>query len=113
MDCRQNFFRCKNNARFNSLVTLVDSNLGFLFEIQRNFANSRELQVNWILLRTLSKPDTSKSKLQHELENISSILRNNGYPESIIYITITKKIALFNRKPNKGPQKCPVYLKLP
>ena len=26
----------------------------------------------------------SKSKLQHELENISSIRRNNGYPESII-----------------------------
>ena len=52
MDCRQNFFRCKNNARFNSLVTLVDSNLGFLFEIQRNFANSRELQVNWTLLRS-------------------------------------------------------------
>ena len=54
----------------------------------------------------------SKSKLQHELENISSILRNNGYPESIIQITISKKIALFNRKPKEGPQKCPVYLKL-
>ena len=55
----------------------------------------------------------SKSKLQHELENISSILRNNGYPESIIQITMSKKIALFNRKSKEGPQKCPVYLKLP
>ena len=55
----------------------------------------------------------SKSKLQHELENISSILRKNGYPESIIQINISKKIALFNRKPKEGPQKCPVYLKLP
>ena len=55
----------------------------------------------------------SKSKLQHELENISSILWNNGYPESIIQITISKKIALFNRKPKERPQKCPVYLKLP
>ena len=54
-----------------------------------------------------------KNKLQHELENISSILRNNGYPESLIQITISKKIALFNRKPKEGPQKCPVYLKLP
>ena len=54
-----------------------------------------------------------KSKLQRELENISSILRNNGYPESIVQITISKKIALFNRKPKEGPQKCPVYLKLP
>ena len=55
----------------------------------------------------------SKSKLQNELENISSILRNNGYPESIIQSTISKKIALFNRKPKEGPQKCPIYLKLP
>ena len=39
----------------------------------------------------------SKSKLQHELENISSILRNNGYPESIIQITTSKKIVLFDR----------------
>ena len=54
----------------------------------------------------------SKSKLQHELENISSILRNNGYPESIIQITMSKKIALFNRKPKEGPQKCPGCLKL-
>ena len=31
----------------------------------------------------------SKSKLQHELESISSILQNNGYPESIIQITMS------------------------
>ena len=43
---RQKFSRCKNNARFNSLVTLVDSSLGLLFKIQQNFANPRELQVN-------------------------------------------------------------------
>ena len=55
----------------------------------------------------------SKSKLLHELKNISSILRNNGYPESIIQTTMSKKIALFNRKPKEGLQKCPVYLKLP
>ena len=48
MDCRQNFSRRKNNARFNSVVTSVDSNLGLLFKIQRYFANPRELQ----------KPDT-------------------------------------------------------
>ena len=54
----------------------------------------------------------SKGKLQHELENISSILRN-GYPESNIQTTTSKKIALFNRKPKEGLQKCPVYLKIP
>ena len=52
MDCRQNFSRCKNNAMFSSLVTSVDSNLGFLFKVQRNFANPRELQLNWTLLRS-------------------------------------------------------------
>ena len=26
---------------------------------------------------------------------------------------MSKKIAFFNRKPKEGPQKCPVYLKLP
>ena len=54
-----------------------------------------------------------KSKLQHKLENISFVVRNNGYPESILQITMSKKIGLFNRKPKEGPQKCPVYLKLP
>ena len=49
MNCRQNFSRSKNNARFNSLVTSVHSSLGLLFKIQRNFANTRQLQVNWIL----------------------------------------------------------------
>ena len=55
----------------------------------------------------------SKSKLQHELENISSILRNNGHPESVIQITMSKKLALFNRKLKERVQKRPVYLKLP
>ena len=47
----------------------------------------------------------SKSKLQHELENISSILRNSGYQESIIQITMSKKIALFNCKPKEEIRK--------
>ena len=55
----------------------------------------------------------SKSKLQRDLENISFILWNIRCVESIIQITMSKKIALFNRKPKEGPQKCPVYLKLP
>ena len=38
---------------------------------------------------------------------------NNGYPKSVIQITMSKKIALFNRKPKEGWQKCLVYLKLP
>ena len=54
----------------------------------------------------------SKSKQQHELENISSILRNNGYLESIIQITMSKKIALFSLKPKEGSRKCRIHMKL-
>ena len=52
MNYRQIFSHCKNNARFNGLVTSVDNSLGLLFKIQRNFPNPRELQVNWTLLRS-------------------------------------------------------------
>ena len=45
--------------------------------------------------------------------NCTSTLQNSGYPESINQITMSKKIALLNCKPKEGPQKCPVYLKLP
>ena len=38
---------------------------------------------------------------------------NNGYPKSVIQITMSKKIAVFNRTLKEGSQKCPVYLKLP
>ena len=55
----------------------------------------------------------SKSKLQQELDSIRSILRQNGYPEVIINSTISKKIARFHQPVKEGPQKCPVYLKLP
>ena len=53
----------------------------------------------------------SKSKLQQELDYIQSILRRNGYPEVIINLTISKKIARFYQPVKEGPQKCPAYLK--
>ena len=53
LNCRQTFPRFKNTAMFNSLVTLIESSSGLLFKIQRNFANPRELQVNWTLLQSL------------------------------------------------------------
>ena len=101
------------------------SNEGFLTSVFRK-PTFTGLYFRWDLFRPTKRKTNlietlvhralmicSKSKLQHELENISSILQNNGYPESIIQITISKKIVLFNRKPKVGPQKCPVYLKLP
>ena len=55
----------------------------------------------------------SKSKLQEELNQIRSILQQNDYPEIVINCSIRNKIARFNLEPKEGPQKCPVYLRLP
>ena len=55
----------------------------------------------------------SKSKLQQELDQIRAILLNNGYPEYIINTSISKKISKFNSAKKEGPQRCPVYLRLP
>ena len=51
--------------------------------------------------------------LDQELENIRSVLINNGYPESIINLKISRKVLRFKQSPKEGPQNCPVYLKLP
>ena len=119
-------FEKKENAQLPFLDVLVEkSNEGFLTSVFRKPTFTGQY-FHWDpfgptkrktnLIETLvhrALMICSKSKLQHELENISSILQNNGYPESIIQSIISKKIALFNRKPKEGPQKCPVYLKLP
>ena len=51
--------------------------------------------------------------LQQELENIRVILRDNDYPKSIIDRRISNKLARFQSLSKFGPNKCPVYLKLP
>ncbi len=55
----------------------------------------------------------SKSRLDSELDKIRSILIENGYPEDVISDCFRKKIASFSADKKYGPQKCPVYLKMP
>ena len=55
----------------------------------------------------------SPGKVRQKLDCIRSILKNNGYPETIIHSSISKKISRFQLLPKEGPKKCPVYLKLP
>ena len=55
----------------------------------------------------------SKSKLQEELNQIRSILQQNGYSEIVINSSIRNKIFRFNLEPKKESQRCPVYLELP
>ena len=41
------------------------------------------------------------------------MLRKNGYPEDVINLGIKKKISSFRAPKREGPEKCPVYLKIP
>ena len=48
-----------------------------------------------------------------EIERIKKILLDNGYPKNVINTQITKKIAQFPTLKRFGPEKCPVYLRVP
>ena len=68
------------------------------------------------LISTLVHPALmicTKSKLNEEIKHIKNILLDNGYPESIIDCNISKKIAQFSMPKRFGPEKCPVYLRVP
>ena len=58
-------------------------------------------------------PRTSSSKLDSELEKLTKIFLENGYPEDVISVYIKEKIGNFSADIKIGPQKCLVYLKLP
>ena len=48
-----------------------------------------------------------------EREPIKKILLNNGYPKNVVNTQITKKIAQYSTLKRFGPEKCPVYLRVP
>ena len=76
-----------------------------------NLPNKKPNFVGTLVHRALKI--CSKSKLQEELNQIRSILQQNGYPEVVINSSIKHKISDFNLEPTEEPQRCPVYLKLP
>ena len=55
----------------------------------------------------------TKRRLNREIEQIKKILLDNGYPNNIINTQITKNIAQFSTLKRFGPEKCPVYLRVP
>ena len=55
----------------------------------------------------------TKRRLNEEIERIKKILLDNGYPKNIINAQITKKIPQFSTLKRFGPEKCPVYLRVP
>ena len=52
-------------------------------------------------------------KLPSKLDKIMFILQTNGYPEHVIKSFMAKKMKQFQALPKLGPEKCPVYLRLP
>ena len=55
----------------------------------------------------------SKNKLGSELDVIKRVLIENGYPENVISACIREEVANFVSNKRFGPEKCPVYLKIP
>ena len=55
----------------------------------------------------------SKTKLGSELDKIKQLLIENGYPADVLLSCINQKLANFAAENTFGPEKCPVYLKLP
>ena len=55
----------------------------------------------------------SKTKLGSELDKIKEQLIEKGYPTDVLLSCINQKLANFAAENSFGPEKCPVYLKLP
>ena len=55
----------------------------------------------------------SKAKLGPELDKIKQLLIENGYPADVLLCCINQKLAYFAAEKTFGPEKCPIYLKLP
>ena len=109
------FLDVKVQKSDNKFITSVYRNPSFTDQYIRriSFALSKRKKnlVSTSVYRALCI--CSKSMLQQKLVNIRIILRDNGYPESIIDKGIFNKLARFQSLPKFGPTKCPVYLKLP
>ena len=55
----------------------------------------------------------TKRRFNGEIERITKVLLNNSYPKNVINTQIAKKIAQFSTLKRFGPEKCPVYLRVP
>ena len=55
----------------------------------------------------------SKTKVGSELEKIKQLLIENGYPADVLLSSMNQKLANFTAEKTFGPEKFPVYLKLP
>ena len=55
----------------------------------------------------------TKRRLNGEIEQIKKIFVNNGHPKNVINVQISKEIAQFSTRKRFGPERFPVYLRVP
>ena len=55
----------------------------------------------------------SKTTLGSELDRVQQLLIENGYPDDVHISCIQQNLASFAAEKPCGPEKCPVYIKLP
>ena len=116
----------EQNKSFNALDVLVEKEgPGFLTSIYRKpkftgqyiWWNSFSPKTRKIsLIKTLDHRALmicSKTKLGLELNKIKQLLIENKYPADVLLSCINQKLASFTAEKPIGPEKCPVYLKLP
>ena len=116
----------EQNNYLNFLDVLVEKEgTGFLTSIYRK-PTFTEQYIRWnsfspktrkiSLIKTLvSRALTicSKTKLDSELEKLKQLFIENGYPADVLLFCMNQKLANFAAEKTFGPDKCPVYLKLP
>ena len=119
-------FEKEENNSLPFLDVLVEkSDTGFLTRVYRKptisglytrWSSFWPKQRKFSLIKTLTHKALmicSKSKLESELEKLTQIFLENGYPEDVVSVYIKEKIGNFSADVKFGPQKCPVYPKLP
>ena len=127
-DCNQhieNFKQTKTKRRLGVCFYIFDKFIGlFLIFVISNSFTGRYLRWEFFspLKRKTSLISTlvhrtlmicTKRRLNGEIERIKKILLDNGYPKNVINTQITNKISQFFTLQRFGPEKCPVYLRVP
>ena len=76
--------------------------------------SSRKQKLNLIsTLTRRAKKICSEVYLENELNNVRSIFKFNGYPDSVVELQIQRTLDKIKQPPCSTVPKCPVYLRLP
>ena len=101
-------------VKLNLLLWITGSRTFIGQYLQLNFFCPSKRKINSInTLVHCALMICSNSKLQSELDNIFSIMLQNGYPNVVVNSAITQKLQSFKSPVKFSPSKCLVYLHFP